>query len=67
MLFGNFLLFLLLLLDTFIVLASLLKGSDEIIESSKKLIALGRGGILGKQPTHSVKLKISHKMIKFSK
>ena len=63
-LFGNFLLFLLLLLDTFIVLASLLKGSDEIIESSEKLIALGRGGILRKQAAHSVKLKISHKMTK---
>ena len=63
-LFGNFLLFLLLLLDTFIVLASLLKGSDEIIESSKKLIALGRGWILREQAAHSVKLKISHKMTK---
>ena len=56
-LFGNFLLFLLLLLDTFIVLAGLLKGSDEIIESSKKLIALGRGWVLREQATHSVELK----------
>ena len=62
-LFGNFLLFLLLLLDTFIVLAGLLKGSDEIIESSEKLIALGRSWVLREQATHSVELKQKHKFL----
>ena len=56
MLFSNFLFFLFLLLDGFIVLARLFKGGDEVVECSEELITLCGGGILGEQAAHSVKL-----------
>ena len=57
MLFSNFLFFLFLLLDGFIVLARLFKGGDEVVECSEELITLCGGGILREQTAHAVKLQ----------
>ena len=57
MLFSNFLFFLFLLLDGFIVLARLFKGGDEVVECSEELVTLCGGGILGEQAAHTVKLQ----------
>ena len=58
MLFSNFLFFLFLLLDGFIVLARLFKGGDEVVECPEELITLCGGGILREQAAHAVKLQI---------